>query len=121
MNKIDVNLIVDSIGVATDAINNKGLRIEIRIKEIPKDNEIVADGFVELAVFDGSIMYGNESRNFEFFVAVTQDTLYWKSKDWAWLIVNSFLSHAACAFEEEEKIKYLHNIREDIVDKLINQ
>lgn len=122
MSKIDKNLVEEGINIAIAAINNRGLITKIRIKEIPKDDEIGADGFVELAMFDGNIRYGNEVRDFEFFVAVTQDTFHWKSKDWAWLTANSFLSHAACTFEgDEEKIKYLHNSREDIVDELLKQ
>jgi len=87
---------------------------------VPKDDEVKKGEFVKIVTFDGIVKYGEEERKFNFFVAVPVAS-HRERKNWSWIIANSFLSHAACTFEgDDEKIRYLLNLRMNIVDKLIH-
>jgi len=75
--------------------------------------------FSKIIIFDGNINIGEVEKNFEFFTGV-HNASSMEPKDWSWIIVNSFLSHAACSFDgDEEKILFLSELRIDIVNKLI--
>lgn len=118
MTKIEESQIKKGIKIATDAISSSGIIAEINIERIPEDDEVKKGEFHKIIILNGVIKYGEDEKNFDFFIAIPVAS-HREPKDWSWLIASSFLSHAACTFDgDDEKIKYLLNLRMDIVNKL---
>lgn len=113
---IDRAPIEEALPVVMDALKKQGVVAEIVIKRV-RDEQ--ADEHVQLVTMNGTLDYGGERENFDFWVMVPVPT-HQTSANWAWVTAHSFVGRSfhliSTKYSREQGIAFWKSAEEAVYE-----